>query len=71
MKDRHVHVSVSLLLVIFLHCLSSIRCQTSANAKALRQKLFITDGYDKRVRPSLDQTLVTGKSFFCPVYIRF
>ena len=36
--------------------------QTGENAKALRQKLFVTDQYDKKVRSAKDQTNPTGKT---------
>ena len=47
---------------MFLQCNPSVRSQTSDDAKALRQKLFVTNGYDKKIRPSLDQIRATGKN---------
>ena len=34
--------------------------QDGAQAKALRQKIFETDDYDKKIRPVTDQTDPTG-----------
>ena len=31
-------------------------CATGTDAKNLRTQLFVTDGYDKKVRPSNDQS---------------
>ena len=48
------------LILVFLEFCSIVECQTGANAKALRQKLFVTDGYDKKVRSANNQTNPTG-----------
>ncbi|KAH3834899.1 hypothetical protein DPMN_108232 [Dreissena polymorpha] len=36
-------------------------CQTAADVKALRTKLFTTNGYEPRVRPIDDQSLPIGR----------
>ena len=46
-----------MLLVGILHV---VRGQNGTQAKALRVKLFDTDGYDKKIRPANDQTDPTG-----------
>ena len=51
---------IALFLVLQNH-LSMVETQTGANAKALREKLFVTDKYDKKVRSANDQTDATGK----------
>ena len=50
---------IALFLVLQNH-LSMVEAQTGANAKALREKLFVTDKYDKKVRSANDQTDATG-----------
>ena len=37
-----------------------VRSQTGLQAKALRTKLFDTDGYDKKILPAVDQTDAKG-----------
>ena len=54
-------MNVLAFLLVLLNILDGVVTQTGANAKALRQKLFVTDGYDKKVRSMNDQTQPTGK----------
>ena len=56
-------------IVLCLLCYSFVDLseeQTGTNAKDLRQKLFVTDKYDKKVRSANDQTDPTGKSLANP-----
>ncbi|XP_063425857.1 neuronal acetylcholine receptor subunit alpha-6-like [Mytilus trossulus] len=45
---------LSIILIWYLNACS--QAQTGDNMKALMKKLFITDGYNKEVRPSLNQS---------------
>ena len=56
-------------IVLCLLCYSFVdlaEAQTGTNAKDMRQKLFVTNNYDKKVRPANDQTNPTGKSLVKP-----
>ncbi|KAH3834912.1 acetylcholine receptor subunit alpha-like isoform X2 [Dreissena polymorpha] len=43
-------------LLVLIGLLDQIKAQTISEAKALRKKLFVTDEYDKRIRPIDNQT---------------
>ncbi|KAH3790014.1 hypothetical protein DPMN_168208 [Dreissena polymorpha] len=49
-------IFTALILIGIAPC---VTCQTGANFKDLRTKLFVTDSYDYRVRPTNDQKLPT------------
>ena len=51
-----------LFILLVASVLELASSQTGENAKALRQKLFVTDQYDKKVRSAKDQTNPTGKT---------
>ena len=55
-------MKAGLLIFLVASVLELASSQTGENAKALRQKLFVTDQYDKKVRSAKDQTNTTGKT---------
>ena len=49
-----------LLTVYVLVYIGGVCSQTGTDAKNLRTQLFVTDAYDKKIIPSLDQSYIKG-----------
>ena len=45
---------------VLLCLLPTVECANGTEAKALRTKIFDTDGYDKKIRPADNQSDATG-----------
>ncbi|KAH3889738.1 hypothetical protein DPMN_013800 [Dreissena polymorpha] len=56
-------LSIVCAVLILIGHAPDVTCQTGANVKALKQKLFVTDAYDYKVRPTDNQSEPIGKKY--------
>ena len=57
---RYPSMNYLLLTVYVLVSIGGVCSQTGTDAKNLRTQLFVTDAYDKKIFPSLDQSYIKG-----------
>ena len=65
------HSEMLLKIVLLIMTLQVVHCQNGTQARLLRQTLFVTNGYDYKVRPAGNQSDPTGTRFitiFCFVW---
>lgn len=56
------------MLLVLVHIVPRANGQTAADVKRLRTKLFVTDGYNKMIRPTDNQTQPIGNDYLCEIY---
>ena len=65
----HFRSEMLLQIVLIITTLQVVHCGNGTQARLLRQTLFVTNGYDYKVRPAINQSDPTGTRFIKKTFV--